>query len=511
MVGQAQSAENAHATLIWCTNMINWKLIHSEIDLTYDYGHLFATFPSLLNSEEVYQLTQEVTDGIIRGSLTNLSKTNHSQILIETPYNSLNETHQVKRDLKVFLKLNSFDLLSQLVPSANPYGTLVGIRPVKLVHEMLKLKRNDTQIIHYLKDIYRVTDEKIHLMMDIAKLEQPILEQDDNDKISLYICIPFCRTRCLYCSFPANSVTTKGHLMDKYVTCLNKEIEEIALDLTQRGLTVDCIYIGGGTPTSLNEQQLHRLLETVSNAFDLSKVTEFTVEAGRPDTLNAEKLDMLKKYGVHRICINPQTMVDQTLVSIGRDHNAEAIKDLYTQAKAFSFDSINMDLIAGLGEETVKDMAYTIDQILEMRPENVTLHTLALKRASKLNEVKDDVAMQAAETVSDMVAHATKRLTEAGYKPYYMYRQKQMIGNLENIGFTLPQKVCVYNVRIMEEQHSIVALGAGAISKIYFAEENRLERFSNSKGLEDYMARIDEMISKKKEWLTSRYDFSIIK
>lgn len=499
-------AENGLETLIWCDKMINWSLTNSDLDLSYDYGNLFATFPELMTSEKSYELTQKIENGQIIGQLS----CEGSHWREETLFAELNSLHRVNRDSKVFLKLNAFDLLSQLSPSANPYGTLVGIRPVKLVHEMFKLKRSDLEIKQYLKDIYRVSDVKIKLMTDIAKLEQPILEMDDQDKISLYICIPFCRTRCLYCSFPANSMAQKGHLMDKYVDCLIQEIKEMSIDLKLRALEVDCIYIGGGTPTSLSETQLERLLMAVSESFDLTKVNEFTVEAGRPDTLNTKKLELMKAYQVDRICINPQSMVDKTLESIGRDHTSIEISTLYEEAHKMGFNSINMDLIAGLSDEGTPEMGHTIDEILRMRPENVTLHTLALKRASKLNEMKDQVDLQTANIVSEMVALATNRLIEAGYQPYYMYRQKQMIGNLENIGFALPDKVCVYNVRIMEEQHSILALGAGAISKLYFEEENRLERFSNSKGLEDYMSRIDEMIQRKKEWLTTRFDFSIM-
>lgn len=488
--------------------MINWTIEGTPLDMSYDYGHLFSAFPTLMQGTAVYELNQVVSEDKI---VSTLIKTGSEEIWHqETLWSALNASFQLKKDLKVFLKLNAHDLLSQIEPSTNPYGTLVGIRPVKLVHELLRLKRSKEEISACLKAFYRVSDEKIALMQQIATLEQPILEADDDGKISLYICIPFCRTRCLYCSFPANSVSQKGHLMDKYVDCLTKEINAMSIDLKQRGLMVDCIYIGGGTPTALNHAQLENLLKTVTTVFDMSAVQEFTVEAGRPDTLDSEKLALIKHYGVDRICVNPQTMVNETLKAIGRDHTAEAVTQLYNEAKAYNFSSINMDLIAGLDQEGLPEMNKTLDEVLALRPENITLHTLALKRASKLNELGQGSNMQSAETVSEMVGVATSRLMAAGYEPYYMYRQKQMIGNLENIGFALPGKVCLYNVRIMEEQHSIVALGAGAISKVYFADENRLERFSNSKGLEDYMARIDEMIAKKKEWLTSRYDFSIM-
>lgn len=484
-------------------------MTNCDLDLSYDYGHMMQTFLEGIanpDSDDI-QVTQTLCEEGILGKL------NFGEGVYEilTDYKALSAKHQIARDLKVYFKLNFYDLLSHVLEPKNPYGTLVGIRPVKLVHEMMGLHRSDLAISSYLEDVYRVTPEKIRLMLGIAKLERPILEAQEDKNISLYICIPFCRTRCLYCSFPANPVAQKGHLMDRYVTQLTHEIVEMAKDIKERGLTVDCIYIGGGTPTALTSPQLETLLTCVADNFDREQVLEYTVEAGRPDTLDDDKLALMAHFKVDRICINPQTMVDHTLVEIGRDHKAQAVNDLFEKSRSYGFKHINMDLIAGLGSETESDMAYTIDEILKMRPENVTVHTLAVKRASKLNELKGDVALQSANTVSNMVGIATEKLLKAGYEPYYMYRQKQMIGNLENIGFALPNEVCVYNVRTMEEQHSILALGAGAISKIYFKEENRLERFSNSKGLEDYLARTDELIQRKKDWLTSRYDFSIIK
>lgn len=505
----APSAENGLETLTWCVKMIRWEIMNSDLDLSYDYGHMVHTFlEGTANPEtDEIQVTQTLGLNEIEGQLTHKGSTYQ----VKTNFKNLAEKHQIERDLKVYFKLNFYDLLSQVLEPKNPYGTLVGIRPVKLVHEMMGLNRSDDEISTYLKEVYRVTEEKIELMLGIAKLERPILEEQADKNISLYICIPFCRTRCLYCSFPANSVSQKGHLMDRYVAQLTHEIVEMAKDIKSRELTVDCIYIGGGTPTALTAGQLEKLLTCVAENFDRNQVIEYTVEAGRPDTLDDEKLALMSRFKVDRICINPQTMVDHTLVEIGRDHEAQAVKDLFEKSRSYGFKHINMDLIAGLGSETESDMDYTIDEILKMRPENVTVHTLAVKRASKLNEIKGEVALQSASTVSNMVGIATEKLLQAGYEPYYMYRQKQMIGNLENIGFALPNEVCIYNVRTMEEQHSILALGAGAISKIYFKEENRLERFSNSKGLEDYLSRTDELIQRKKEWLTSRYDFSIIK
>lgn len=497
--------------------MLTWELqsngLESTLDLSYDYGNLLATFPKIAASEELYVLTQNLfmEDA---GLLAIEGKLHLGERIIAETLTDVAQlmTHfQVAREAKIYLKTNFYDLLSSVEPSQNPYGTLVGIRPVKLVHEMMDYGKSEPWIREFLKSIYKVEDQKIDLMMQIATLERPILEDQPEDRISLYICIPFCRTRCLYCSFPANPLDKKGHLMGKYVVALQKEIREMADDLVSRGITVDCIYIGGGTPTALTEDQFEDLLNTVTETFDMSKVVEFTVEAGRPDTMSTRKLEAMKTAGVDRICINPQTMVDKTLVAIGRDHRASEVISLYNEAKALDFAKVNMDLIAGLGDENAADMAYTVDELLKLRPENITLHTLAVKRASKLNEHRADHDLQGAQIVSEMVKLTTEKLLAAGYEPYYMYRQKQMIGNLENIGFALPGSICLYNVRIMEERHSILALGAGAISKVYFKEENRLERFSNSKGLEDYLSRVDELISRKKEWLTSRYDLSIMK
>lgn len=497
--------------------MLTWQITKnkeaSTLDLSYDYGNLLQTFPDLSSNERHYVLLQDLQmEGTslmaIKGQLYL-----EDQCIAEvtTDVFRLMADYQIARDTKIYLKANFYEVLTQVEASQNPYGTLVGIRPVKLAHEMLDYGKSEPWIRSYLKHLYKVSDEKIDLMMQIAALERPILEDQPEDRISLYICIPFCRTRCLYCSFPANPLDKKGHLMGKYVTALKKEIVEMADDLAQRGIDVDCIYIGGGTPTALTEDQFEDLLNCVTSTFDMSKVSEFTVEAGRPDTMSTRKLEAMKTAGVDRICINPQTMVDKTLVAIGRDHRANEVTSLYNEAKALNFAKVNMDLIAGLGDETAVDMGYTVDELLKLRPENITLHTLAVKRASKLNEHRMDHELQGAEVVSQMVSLTTEKLLSAGYEPYYMYRQKQMIGNLENIGFALPGSICLYNVRIMEERHSILALGAGAISKVYFREENRLERFSNSKGLEDYLNRVDELISRKKEWLTSRYDLSIMK
>lgn len=504
-------------------DMAKIRLKNILTDVSYDYPHLIGIFlpgepiffepfdPStaLDHSDSAQTATvndieiqQELINDCLHGTLT----INHSQVFeVETNIAALKAEHGIIRDMKVFLKLNLYDLLSKAFTSKSPWGTLVGIRPVKLAHEAMDLELTHEAASAYLKAYYRISDDKINLMLTIARLERPILIEPEGKNVSLYICIPFCKTRCVYCSFPSNPLDKKGHLLTKYTDALLKEIEATAERLHASGLTVDCLYIGGGTPTALDENNFSRLLEAVSHHFDLSQVKEYTVEAGRPDTITTQKLEAMKQHQVSRICLNPQTMNDETLVKIGRSHSSEDIMKLYEEARHMGFDVINADLIVGLMDESLEHMQQTMTSIKTLMPENVTLHTLAVKRASRLNEFKDSSELQAARQVEDMMAHASETLESLGYLPYYMYRQKQMIGNLENIGYTLPGHVCLYNVRIMEERHSIVALGAGAVSKLFFKEENRLERFSNSKGVEDYIARIDELVEKKNNWLTMKY------
>ncbi|MBS7527737.1 coproporphyrinogen dehydrogenase HemZ [Fusibacter paucivorans] len=402
-------------------------------------------------------------------------------------------TPEVKRSIKK----RFYQLLESHYTPKSKWGILVGIRPVKIVHELLDRGLAPEAIRKQLSEDYLIQNEKIDLMMAIAARERPHLFPVDSDKLSLYICIPFCPTRCLYCSFPSNDVRKKGALMTPYVTKLIEEIRETAKYAANIGKTVDCIYIGGGTPTSLNAEQLTQLLKAVSEAFDLTSVLEFTVEAGRPDTVDLEKLRIMKKYGVDRVCVNPQTMNDSTLVKIGRMHKASAITDMMQQVRQVGFKVVNMDLIMGLPDETVADAEKTVEALLAMAPENVTLHTLAVKRASRLNEHLETIALAHDDDVSNMMATADRMLRRTGLTPYYMYRQKKMIGHLENVGYAANGCESLYNMRIMEERHTIIALGAGAVSKICHPSENRFERVANFKGVEDYLNRFDEILLKK--------------
>ena len=348
-----------------------------------------------------------------------------------------------------------------------------------------------------LKETYHIHPEKIDLMMDVAYRERPYLVPNDPDAISLYICIPFCPTRCLYCSFPSNDLKSKGKLLQTYLDKLNIEIETAIDHIHHLQKRVDCIYIGGGTPTSMNEKQLEQLLMTISNKLDMTLLREFTIEAGRPDTITEQKLKLMKSYGVDRICINPQSMNQETLVKIGRHHKTEDIFTVMKMARDIGFRSINMDVILGLPGETTNDAEHTIKQLVELKPENITVHTLAVKRASKLHEEIERHELTHDAIVEEMLEETNRVLRAWKYQPYYMYRQKKMIGHLENVGYALEGYESLYNMRIMEEKHSIVACGAGAVSKICEASENRFERVANFKGLEDYLNRFDEILEKK--------------
>lgn len=395
-------------------------------------------------------------------------------------------------------KKHIYQLMSGSFASLSKWGTLVGIRPVKIVHELLDRGVPVEEIKPIISEDYLVASEKVDLLIETALRERPHLYPHNPDLISIYICIPFCPTRCLYCSFPSNDLQKKGKLLPIYLDKLIEELDFAVNEIQKIGKKIDCIYVGGGTPTSLDEKQLERLLSKINDHVNMEDIKEFTVEAGRPDTITLDKLVIMKQYGVDRICINPQTMNNQTLITIGRDHGAGQIIDVMAMARSVGFKTINMDLIMGLPGETVGDAERTVESIIKMAPENITVHTLAVKRASALNESLESVELVHDVTVETMLEKCDARLRAVGHTPYYMYRQKKMIGHLENIGYAINGHSSLYNMRIMEEKHTIIALGAGAVSKICYPEENRHERVANFKGLEDYINRFDEVLEKKK-------------
>ena len=375
------------------------------------------------------------------------------------------------------------------------WGVLTGIRPVKLAGEMLDACGSTDEVERTLRGKYLLSENKIRLTMKTLKYQRDICGKPPENSVSMYIGIPFCPTRCLYCSFTSNQVGEEE--MDRYLEALFKEMDHCSEQLQRRGMKLESLYIGGGTPTALNESQLHMLLDRITARFDTANAEEFTVEAGRPDTFTEEKLSAIKEAGADRISINPQTMKEETLEFIGRKHTVKDTVKAFEMAKKTGIECINTDLIAGLPGEDIDDFINSLETIYGLGADDITLHTLAVKRASGLKDIDSDFNYRNEETCRSMLSYAHAFLRERGYRPYYLYRQKHTSGNTENLGLCRDDKVSFYNVRIMEEAQSILALGAGGISKVYFPEENRLERVANVSNYEIYIDRIDEMIERK--------------
>lgn len=400
------------------------------------------------------------------------------------------DTKFPERYLKRYAKLAVFKILSKLNPTKIlPWGSLTGIRPTKLYYELIKECNGDyMKAMNILTDDFKVTYPKAQLVKEIMKNQRGIIKNDN--LVDFYVNIPFCPSKCYYCSFISSPIDKCRDLVEPYLNALIKEIEHAKLLCERKNFIIKSVYIGGGTPTILEPEQLERLLSAINY-----NVNEFTVECGRPDTITKEKLDVLKKYGVTRISINPQTFCNKTLKSIGRNHTSQDILNAYKIAVGYDFN-INMDLIAGLGTETLTTFKRSITKALEFAPDNITIHTLSIKRGSDLKTNGGETSR--VEECVKMVDYSYDTLIKAGYKPYYLYKQKNMLGNLENIGY-FKSKPCIFNIDSMEEFASIVACGANAISKKYTSINNKIERFANLKNVQEYILRIDEMIEKKNE------------
>ena len=413
------------------------------------------------------------------------------------------------RELKNKLKRALYKGLVKITGYESEWGTLTGVRPTKLAFMLRKEGLSQEESIKRLYEDYLCSEDKAKLILKIAEYEyNKVAHCIDEDTYSLYIGIPFCPTTCLYCSFASNPVGGNQEKVFNYLKALHKEIEETALMM--QGKKLISVYIGGGTPTSINEEQLDNLLTKVSLEFDLNNIVEYTVEAGRPDSITKEKLEVLKKHNVTRISINPQIMNDEILKLIGRRHSVLDIKEKYHMAREVGFDNINMDLIMGLPGQNVLMAEETINQILEMNPESVTVHTLALKKNSALTHAIEEYEEMMVRDVGTMVVDARNTLINNGYLPYYMYRQKNIASHLENVGYAKEGYESIYNILMMEEMQTIVACGAGTISKkvtkprlLIEGEKGILpsvERHDNPKNLKDYVERIDEIIARKKNF-----------
>lgn len=393
-------------------------------------------------------------------------------------------------------------MLSKETDTELPWGTLTGIRPTKIAMKVIENGGSADDVRKYMKDTYFTSDEKIDVSIQIAQREKKILDSIDyKGGYSLYIGIPFCPTTCMYCSFTSFPIGLWKNKVDDYIECLKKEIDYVASDFKDKKLC--SLYIGGGTPTTLEPDQMERLLGYVEDRLDLSYLKELTVESGRPDSITRDKLKAMKKHGVNRISVNPQTMRNETLKFIGRCHTVEQFIDAFHMAREEGFDNINMDIILGLPGEGLDDIRYTMEEIEKLGPDDLTVHSLALKRGSRLYEQMKLKGVVETTNTDEMMKVASEGAYRMGLSPYYLYRQKNMTGNFENTGYARDDKAGIYNMLIMEDLHSIVALGTGTVTKRIYTDENgestgRIERCDNVKDVGLYMEKIDEMIERKK-------------
>ena len=374
------------------------------------------------------------------------------------------------------------------------WGYKAGIRPAKEAVRLIYEGKTDAEIILRYTDYYKTMPEIAQLALSVAKTEKNIIDRALPNGVSMYINIPFCPTRCLYCSFSSPQSILALHLIPEYLQALYKEITA-SLDIIKANQNIiETIYIGGGTPTMLDTKQLNELLSKVSH---LPQLKELTVEAGRPDTITREKLEILNRHNVTRISINPQTMNDETLMTIGRPHTSEQTQAAVALAREYGFNNINMDIIAGLPNETFEMFAHTVKQVIALNPENITVHAMCIKRTSNLKSNAESYAFTDDETVRNMVKFARETLIERGYTPYYLYRQKDTLGDCENVGYSKPAFDGIYNIYMMAEIQSVIACGAGSVTKIVDRDNSQINRMFNVKEAIDYINRVDEMIERK--------------
>ncbi len=389
------------------------------------------------------------------------------------------------------VKLSFFEAARTLTGATPAWGALTGIRPAKLAAGLLEEGKSEAETDAILRDTYFVSDSRRKLCLPCAKAGLEAKAGLAENEISLYVGIPFCPTRCAYCSFVSNSVEKSFHLVEPYLQALLAEVDSAAEMMKELGLRVRSFYMGGGTPTTLTAEQMDRLLDRLNGRFDLANAVERTVEAGRPDTITAEKLAVLRRNGVDRISVNPQSMDDRVLSAIGRRHSGDDIREAMEQVRRAGFPHVNMDLIAGLPEDTPESFRRTLDEVIAFGTDNITIHTLSLKKGSRIT--LEGTRIPTVEEVSAMLDYAAPALEEAGFAPYYLYRQKYMSGSFENVGWCRPGGTGWYNIYIMEELHTILSLGAGGSTKMVDPARNHIERVFNLKYPQEYIQRPEKI------------------
>lgn len=464
----------------------------NEDNFEYDiYSLVKAFYPK----EDVKISTEEAVD---HEDILFTMEVKYADHVLSLDGNEIAIDYSNRPDTKNRLKKALYESLSRRTGKSLPWGTLTGIRPTKISLKMLEDGAKDAEVAEYMKSTYLTSQEKIDLSLAVSHKELEILKPIDyNNGYSIYIGIPFCPSTCLYCSFTSYPIGLWKNKLDNYLAALEKEMAYTSKAMA--GKKLDTIYIGGGTPTSLDEEHMEKLLTLVDKYFDTPGLLEYTVEAGRPDSITYEKLKVMKAHPVTRISINPQTMNQKTLDLIGRFHKVEDIYRVYGWARELEFQNINMDLILGLPGENIQDVQHTLDEVIKLVPDNMTVHSLALKHSSRLNIDRrsyDDYLIENSQGHMDICEKAAQKL---GMEAYYLYRQKNMAANLENIGYSTLGKEGIYNILIMEEKQTIVALGAGCSTKFVSDYGASVKRCENVKDVQLYIDRIDEMIQRKQE------------
>jgi oxygen-independent coproporphyrinogen-3 oxidase len=486
------------------------KIVVNDEMFAYDMYHIIKAF---YPGETIEQNVDKTCEYAVEIRLENCGGQTAQFQIVEEEIKQFTDRKEKKHAVNV----NIYQWIREVSKKELSWGIMTGVRPTKPMMTLMDQGKSDQEVKEWMKAHYCVTDAKANLGLSVAKKEKSLLEQlDYHHGYSLYIGIPFCPTTCSYCSFTSYPIAEWKTRVDEYLDAVCKELSFIAKVSQEKKLNT--VYVGGGTPTTLEPYQLDRLLTHLEELFSYEELKEITVEAGRPDSITKEKLKVLKDHNIGRISINPQTMQQKTLDLIGRKHSVEDVKRIFALAREMGFQNINMDLIAGLPEETVEDMRDTLEEIQKLGPDSLTVHALAMKRASRLSQEQKGVERTASEeaeiatTLSEMIELAADYAGKMNLEPYYLYRQKNIAGNFENVGYAKVDKAGIYNILIMEEKQSIVAVGAGASTKIVVPEDRvvidektgnpkKIVRAENVKDIEQYIRRIDEMIERKGELL----------
>ncbi len=466
---------------------IKWPVLNSEgteydlgLLIRYgwdDNGLLYADGAAICDGKPIVKKNSQ-SKAVSAGDSANQAKRLANLVLFQILCKMQTDASFLPRELKPIRQ------------SVLPWGILTGVRPTKIVHRLLDEGWDKKQIIDYLQQEYAVLSAKAEMLTEIAVLQRAFLPRSgQKSKVSIYIGIPFCPTRCAYCSFAAYPLAQWQNYVEDYLAALDLELDTVFAFLRQQHISVENVYLGGGTPTSLDCEQMQHLLRRISENISVDELYEYTVEAGRPDTVTASKLKIMRRHGVNRISINPQTMNDRTLRLIGREHSAEDVLRAFALAREEGFEWINMDMILGLPEETTADVKHTLDCLLSLKPENLTVHTLAVKRASRLNQQAMDFNLPEDNEAAAQAEISEQMIRSAGYLPYYLYRQKQMLGSLENVGYSLSGKEALYNIQMMEERQVVIGLGAGAGSKYIDQNDGSLINQYNPKDPLEYSKR----------------------